>query len=71
MVSCLGGDGGRTPPLRVTHIISIDIGGYTYNSLGFCEKFTYPLSRNKTRIIATQGAHANLVKTLSFLIFLS
>ena len=56
---------------RVTHIRSIDVGGYMHNYEGFYEKFTYQMSINREKKITTQGAHASLVRILSFLFFLS
>ena len=43
--------------------IAIDIDGYKHNAKGFYEKFTYPKSKNKERMITPNGAHTNLVET--------
>ena len=44
---------------------------YRYNYEGFYEKSTYQMSSYRERTTTTQGAHASLVKFLSFLLFLS
>ena len=51
--------------------MSIDVGGYRYNYKGFYEKTSYQMFINRGRTITTQGAHANLVRILSFVLFLS
>ena len=48
---------------------SIDVGGYKYNDEGFYEKFTYQMYINRERMIITQGAHACIVRIISFLLF--
>ena len=55
----------------VTHIRSMDVGGYRHNYEGFYEKFTYHMSINRERMTKTQGAHASLIEILSLLMFLS
>ena len=37
----------------------------------FIKKFTYQMSKNRERMTTTLGAHASLVRILSFLLFLS
>ena len=55
----------------MTHIRSIEIGGYRHNSKGFLQKFdTYQRSRSKGRTNTTQSAHTNFVQTFSFLLSL-
>ena len=49
---------------------SIDFDGYKHNYEGFYEKSTYQMSINKGRMTTTQGAHASLVRLLSFFLFL-
>ena len=34
---------------RVTHIRSMDVGGYRHNNKGFCENFTFRKSINRGR----------------------
>ena len=48
---------------------SIDICGYRHNYEVFYEKYIYQIFINKGRMIITQGAHASLIKILSFLLF--
>ena len=48
-----------------------DVGGYRHNYEGFYEKISYQISINRGRTTTTQGAHASLVRILSFLLFLS
>ena len=55
----------------VTCISYMDVGVFKHNYKGFCKKFTYLMSMNKGKMITTQGAHASLVRILSFIIFLS
>ena len=45
--------------------------GYRHNCIGFCKKFTFPMSVNKGRTIIAQGAYVNFMEALSFLLFLS
>ena len=42
-------------------MMSIDVGGYTYNYEGFYEKTSYQISINRGRMNTTQGAHTSLV----------
>ena len=53
------------------HIRSIDIGGYRHNYEDFYEKTLYQMSINRGRTTTAEGAHARLVRILSFLLFLS
>ena len=53
----------------VTHIRSIDVGGYRHNYEDFYEKTSYQMSINRGRTTRTQGAHASLVRILSILLF--
>ena len=61
----------RYMDLEVTHIRSMDVGGYRHNYEGFYEKTSYQISINRGRMTTTQGAHASLVGILSFLLFFS
>ena len=61
----------RYMDIKVTHIRCMDVGRYKYNYEGFCEKFIYPISINKGKIIITQEVHARLLGIISFLLFLS
>ena len=49
----------------------MDAGGYIHNYEGFYEKTSYQMSINRGRKTTTEGAHASLVRILSFLLFLS
>ena len=46
----------------------MDIGGYIHNYEGFYEKSTYQMSINRERMSMTLGAHASLMRILSFLL---
>ena len=46
----------------------MNISRYRHNYEGFNENFIYPMCINKWRMITTQGAHASLVKILTFLL---
>ena len=61
----------RYMDLEGTHIRSIDVSGYRHNYDSFYEKTSYQMSVNRGRTTTTQGAHANHVGILSFLLFLS
>ena len=50
---------------------SMDVDGYRHNYEGFYEKFIYQIFVNRERMNTTQGAHASLLRILSFLLFLS
>ena len=49
----------------------MDVGGYRHNYEGFYEKTSYQMSINSGRMITTRGAHASLVRIISFLLFIS
>ena len=49
----------------------MDVGRYRHNYEGFYEKITYHMFINRGITITTQGAHASLIRILSFLLFLS
>ena len=49
----------------------MDVGGYRHDYEGFYEKTLFQMSINRGRTTTNQGAHANLVGILSFLLFLS
>ena len=55
----------------VTHIRFMDVGRYRHNYEGFDEKTSYQMSINRRITTTTEGAHASLVRILSFLLFLS
>ena len=57
--------------LEGTHIRSINVGGYRHNYEGFYEKTLYQMSINRGRTTTNEGAHASLVRILSFLLILS
>ena len=52
----------------MTHIRSMDAGGYRHNYESFCEKTLYQMSINRERTTTSQDAHASLVGILSFLL---
>ena len=47
----------------------MDVGGYRHNYEGFYDKTLYQMFINWERMTITQGAHASLVRILSFLLF--
>ena len=55
--------------LKVTHIRSIDVGGYKHRYEDLCKNFTYPMSINKERTITTQGALTSREEIIYFLLF--
>ena len=56
---------------RITRIRSMNVGRYRHNNETFYEKFVYQISINKGRMTTTQGVHADFMRILSFLFFLS
>ena len=55
----------------MTHIRSMNVGGYRHNYEGFYEKTSFQMSINRGIMTTSEGAHTSLVGILSFLIFLS
>ena len=57
----------------VTYIQSMDICGYKYNFKGLFEKFLYPMSITKERMMIPKSANTNFVENflLSFLSLLA
>ena len=49
----------------------MDVGGYRHNYEGFYEKSTCQMFKNRDKTTTTLGAHARLVRILSFILFLS
>ena len=47
---------------------SMDTSGYRHNYGGFYKKFIYQMSINRRRTTTTKGAHANVVRILSFIL---
>ena len=61
----------RYVDLEVTHVRSMDVGGYKHNYKGFYKKSTYQMSIYRGRMTTNKGSHASLMEILSFLFFLS
>ena len=48
----------------------MDVSGYRHNYEGFYKKTSFQMSINRERTTTIEGAHASLVRIISFLLFL-